>query len=105
MYASFSEHVDIVKYLLSKGAKTDHADHNGETALHFVAIHSSRGLETIKLLLTHSDSKTMNKKRTSDAYENTPLDWAEHNESSSKSRIVELMSQFGCKLWARLKKL
>ena len=36
-------------------------------------------------------------KRTSDAYENTPLDWAEHNESSLKSRIVELMSQFGCK--------
>ena len=96
MYASFKEHVDIVRYLLSKGAKTDHADHNGETALHFVAIHSSRGLETIKLLLTHSDLETMNK-RTVDEYKNTPLDWAEHNESSIKSSIVEIMSQFGCK--------
>ena len=96
MYAAFNEHVDIVKYLLSKGAEIDHADHNGENVLHFVAIHSSRGLDTIKLLLTHSDLKTMNR-RTSDEYKNTPLDWAEHNESSIKSSIVELMSQFGCK--------
>ena len=94
MYASFNEHAEIVRYLLKKGAKTNHADTHGENALHYAAIHNSKGIDTIELLLKDSTSETINKK-TTDITKNTPLDWAYHNDSPNKTDIIDLIRQYG----------
>ena len=95
-YAAKTEDVAEVKRLLtteSVGA----CDKDGLNALHYVAWHSKKSTETLKLILNHKTCTpdVYNKKN---GLNDTPLDIAYNNYSKNvKEEVIELLRQKGCK--------
>ena len=83
IWASFSENIDLLKWLIENKANINHQDKNGYCALHFVA--QEEKIKAAEYLLLFG-AKTELK----DKYLNTPL-WTAIFNSKNNLTIVELL--------------
>ena len=83
IWASFSENIELLNWLIKNNANINHQDENGYSALHFVA--QEKKAKSTELLLNQNAETELK-----DKYLNTPL-WTAVMNAKENLSIVELL--------------